>query len=281
MFGQRAGRTFVATGDSEGVVRVWDTDGWREQARWSDLWWINSLDVAHDGAWVVIGGGRTNAFVWNWEDQPEGTGIDELPELSFPHENSDGVTEVSVSPDGEHIVTFGDRTAALWSVDTLAHTFEDRALAFDPLVLRGHTGFLTSAAWSADGTRVAIADQDGQIRVWDSWTGSFLDRLAGHRGAIWALAFTGDGRLVSTGEDRTARIWHGFEDGVFRGHDSWVNAVAIDDEHDLVVSAGADGRVIGHRRGDATTPLWTLDRVPTAMTWASSLRWPSAPALGT
>lgn len=51
------------------------------------------------------------------------------------------------------------------------------------------------AAGGADGT-VARCTVDGDCEV-----------LRGHRGPVRALAFTGDGTLVSAGGDRTARIW--------------------------------------------------------------------------
>ncbi len=65
----------------------------------------------------------------------------------------------------------------------------------------------TEAAISSDGQRLAIAYEDGLVRLL-SPSGTPLKALSGHTGAVRALAFTPDGhRLVSASDDGTARVW--------------------------------------------------------------------------
>lgn len=66
---------------------------------------------------------------------------------------------------------------------------------------------------SPDGKILAIGDTGGTIRLWDT-TGRERHRLAGHRDAVCALAFSPDGRLLASGggdswkvPDRAAVHW--------------------------------------------------------------------------
>src|SRR5262249_5332266 len=76
------------------------------------------------------------------------------------------------------------------------------------LTLKGHTGFVYSAAFSPDGTRVVTAGSDGTAKVWDARTGAELLTLKGHTGFVMSAAFSPDGtRVVTAGSDGTARIY--------------------------------------------------------------------------
>lgn len=58
------------------------------------------------------------------------------------------------------------------------------------------------------GARFASAGNDAVIRLW-TLDGRQVSELHGHENFIYSLASFPDGRLVSSSEDRTARIWDG------------------------------------------------------------------------
>ena len=74
-------------------------------------------------------------------------------------------------------------------------------------VLRGHTGAVSSVAFSRRGDLVS-ASADGTARVWDVSTGQARAAMRGHAGPVASAAFSPDGgRVVTASADGTSRIW--------------------------------------------------------------------------
>jgi eukaryotic-like serine/threonine-protein kinase len=74
--------------------------------------------------------------------------------------------------------------------------------------LKGHTGPVTSVAFSRDGKYVASACANGTVRVWDWEAGMELLTLEGHDRLVTNLAFSADGkRLTSGGADWKVNVW--------------------------------------------------------------------------
>ena len=75
----------------------------------------------------------------------------------------------------------------------------------------GHEDWVSSAAFSPDGTSWRPPPGIDTARLWDVASGKELAVLEGHEDAVNSAAFSPDGTRVATAsEDGTARIWRVF-----------------------------------------------------------------------
>jgi WD40 repeat protein len=54
--------------------------------------------------------------------------------------------------------------------------------------LEGHSGWVTSVAFSPDGKLVVSRSDDRTVRLWDTATGAALQTLEGHSGWVSSVA---------------------------------------------------------------------------------------------
>jgi len=148
------------------------------------------------------------------------------------------VVSAAVAPGSSRALTGGrDRRIVAWSwpeggSEGVLHT------PAVPLVLR----FL------GDDRRVASADLDGAVRIWDLAEREPLQQLGGHEARVNALAVDPLGSVaVSASDDATARVWEPATGGcrhVLRGHLGRVLAAAVSPDARLAVTGGDNGSVL-------------------------------------
>src|SRR5882757_8289666 len=96
------------------------------------------------------------------------------------------------------------------SLRSQPHNLEASRLAFrllteqranSALRLQGHTGVMTSASYSPDGTKILTTSTDQTARVWDSHTGLQLIPSLDHDDEVVTGVFSRDGKKIATGTD--------------------------------------------------------------------------------
>jgi WD40 repeat protein len=133
--------------------------------------------------------------------------------------------------------------------DNFAHVCDLRTL--DVLLeLKGHSGSVNSASFSADGRFILTASDDETARVWDAHSGRSLFELKSPRGKFMLAKFSPNGRtIVTLGEDYEAWMWDARTGGriaQLKGHTLAVNSVSF----------SPDGRLVVTGSKDITTRVW-------------------------
>ncbi|MEM8805253.1 MAG: AAA-like domain-containing protein [Cyanobacteria bacterium P01_G01_bin.38] len=165
-------------------------------------------------------------------------GINEINRLTG---HKGGVWAVTISPDGEQIVSGGaDNRLRLWS-----RQGQDQA------VLEGHSARVWAVAVSPDNQLMASGSDDLSIQLWDR-SGKALRTLRGHSQGVFAVTFSPDSRLIASGSaDKTIRLWSlsGERLKTLWGHTATVLDVAFSPDGQLIASASEDN----------TVKLWKAD----------------------
>src|SRR5262249_34318881 len=107
-----------------------------------------------------------------------------------------------------------------------------------------------------DGKTLACGLSDGTVKLWDVTAGKELARLEGHRGRVWAIAFSPDGKTLASGAwDGTIKLWDvatGEEMAGFVAHDNRVYALAFSPDGKTLISGGG----VQTKRGEVK--LWDV-----------------------
>ena len=121
----------------------------------------------------------------------------------------------------------------------------------------GHSEWLNSIAFSADGRTLASGSADRTVKLWDVGNGSCIRTCIGHSNAVWSVAWYpipptprglgGEGGIVVSGSfDQTVRLWDsrtGQSLKTFTGYTNWVRSVVFSNDCQTLVSGHTDHQV--------------------------------------
>jgi eukaryotic-like serine/threonine-protein kinase len=281
----------AATGGTNGLIRLWNTEIGKETATLSGhTWSVTSLAFAPDGDRLVSGSLDQTVRIW---DPASGAPIRVLEGHQAPVRavafNTAGDLIASAAGDDLRntdelkvwdaatgrlkrsfrthsgiatAVAFGrdnllasagtDGTVRLWNIETGTQT----------LLIPDQDGPVLALAFSSNPARLFSAGQNGTIHLWDLTSGQELARLRGQAGPVLALASSRKGeRIASASADGTIKLWEGGTDGweqrTYRGHTAAAVGVAFGFEDRLLASCDERGAL----------KLWQATEDPEAATF--------------
>ncbi|KAG8909796.1 hypothetical protein FRC02_007576, partial [Tulasnella sp. 418] len=130
-----------------------------------------------------------------------------------------------------------DQTVAIWDAKTGVLIRQ----------LKGHRFWVTSVAFSPDGTQIASGSSDQTVAIWDAKTGVLIRQLKGHTKQVTSVAFSPDGTQIASGShDQTVAIWDaktGVLIGQLKGHAWEVTSVAFSPDGTQIASGSYDQTV--------------------------------------
>ncbi len=186
----------------------------------SQLYWrVNDFPSAMRTLRLCLPGpGQLDPRGWEWH-YLDGLYATDLFTLDSGR-GTDGA--VAVHPQGKWIasVNTGRREVRLWDGKREAPAFTLPA-----------SGTAHRLAFRPDGARLAVADNNGEVVVWDLAARRPVRNYPAHQKSIAGLAFSPDGQVLATASwDRTVKLWdvaHGTVRHVLEGHADRAHAVAF------------------------------------------------------
>ncbi|KAI0487722.1 ubiquitin homeostasis protein lub1 [Xylaria cf. heliscus] len=160
---------------------------------------VCALSIVPGLRFIVSGSWDSTARIWNVQNW-------EVEAVLEGH----GGAVWDVLPLSETLVVTGcaDKNIRVFDLGkAVAGQVEPRSTIYTPDVVRALCQVPRSHPSGAD---IASASNDGVIRLW-KLNGQQVGELRGHESFIYSLTSLPSGELVSSGEDRTVRIWRGSE----------------------------------------------------------------------
>lgn len=142
---------------------------------------VCSLDYA-DGQ-IISGSWDSTAKVW------------ENNQVKYTLSGHNGsVWDVKILGNDRFLTSSADRTVKLWQGSKEIKTFI------------GHSDVARGLAIFPDGETFASSSNDGTVIIYD-FDGNLLQKLIGHESFVYSVKLLSNGDIVTSGEDRTVRIW--------------------------------------------------------------------------
>lgn len=236
---------------------------------------ITSVVFSFDDKLVFSGSSDKSIKVWNTD-----TGV-----LEFQlNGHTRSVKFISVSSDGQHIISGSDKTVRIWNITskTQIHqldydtnicsvTYSPNskyiiiniagtnvsvldAVSYQEVYHLDYEQDVSSIVISPDNVYMAIGSYDNTIRIYNFKTGDIIRILYDHKEYVYSIAFSPDSRfMASSSADHTIQVWDvtTWNKINYTMHSNDVFVVAFNFCGVRVLSTDSDNRV----------PIWTFEYI--------------------
>ena len=239
--------TKALTGSHDKSPILWDLSSGANIKTFQHGTYVFCVAFSQDGSRILTAGdnaGRDGAVIL-WNAQTGGK-IRTFSDYGYNGElRYGGLRSAALSPPDGSLVLASTciNTAILWESATgnIRHT------------LAGHSGAVTSVAFSPAGDRMLTSCMDNKVRIWRVSSGDEIMTLTGHKDWVWSAEFSPDGaRVLSASADQTLRVWNSETGNNLDTIEEFIRAVRA-----TTLSPGGDLVLTGDEDNLAT--LW--DRV--------------------
>ncbi len=174
-------------GGKSGKVVLWDIKtGERIATLGNEFDSVLAADLSPDQQFVTLGGPNKLVKIYSTKD---GKLVHSIKK------HTDWVTAIAYSPDGQFLAS-ADRNGGIqvWEGST----------GKEYNVLPGHKVMVTLSFMNGV---VASASEDGTVKLWDVKEAKEIRSWNAHAGGTACVDFSPDGRIVSCGRDKIAKVW--------------------------------------------------------------------------
>ncbi|KAI0825010.1 WD40 repeat-like protein [Trametes gibbosa] len=186
------GGRWLVTASLDGSVCVWDVQGKRLHRHYMvhqkcclDVDWLSESEFATSGSDGLV-------HIMN---------INNPNPLKSLSGHKSEVNQVRGSPSRTRLASCSDdKTARIWNIEDIVY---DRPQNDRVVVLPGHKEAVSNIAWcpvtaSGENELLVTASFDHTARLWDSVTGQCLREFDDHKGSVFSLAFSPNGKQFAT-----------------------------------------------------------------------------------
>ncbi len=250
--------TLLASGASDPTLRVWrvahgqvQTDNSTVLSRHKGR--VNSVAFNAQGTLLAYGSDKGNIRLRPIVDGQAqevclALFLDSFRSVFSDHQINE-VCSVAFNPQGTLLASgSADGAVRVWRI-------KNGRIQYNPLVLRGHSGWVNSVTFNSQGTLLVSGSNDCTIRVWRVENGRVQTDnsgiLSGYDGCVRSVAFNSQGTLLAAGfADRIIRVWRVVDGQVYEGsptvlseHAGCVHSVVFNPQGTLLASGSDDGAV--------------------------------------
>lgn len=181
----------LATGDSDGVVRLWEVTTGKERLILTEhTSWVYSIKFTARGTRLITGSDDKTIKIW---DLNTGKCLKTLVQ-------SNGVYAIAIDPVKAKLASVSYEKILLWDLHNgkCLKTFLE------------HTDWVYSVSFGPEGKKLASGSIDGTVKLWDTHTGKCLDnKCLKNTDMIWSVALNPSGKiLASGGNNQIIKLWN-------------------------------------------------------------------------